>query len=347
MSKKLNIEYVRETVSSFGYELISDYKGVNDIIRVRNEKGEEYNVRFSHIREGSQPENRVIKKTQDEVKLEFSSFGYLLMSEYKSNNARVDVMCVNGHIYKTSRAEFTRGGGRCRICDIGLRASRGEKIVISTLSGNGDIINDLKREVTVLIGDEKHRFDFMFSINGDKYALEVDGEFHYKDKSYFFKEDGEIEVKKRLDRDAKKDMYCKNNNISMIRVQYSAYTSEEDFFNRLNDSLPVELKRIQLNDPKRSEIAEYALTHSYEDTGRNFNVNKNTVLRYFRLVYGKTKQEYIYDEYKDDIVEYYIHHSMKEVMDKFPMIEKSRIPIYFKQVHGMTKSQYIKANKEG
>ena len=98
--------------------------------------------------------------------------------------------------------------------------SKGEKLIASILE---DL--NIKFETEKTFADLKHksflRFDFYFvSENGHKFAIEFDGQQHYKAINFF---GGQKAFEELQYRDLLKDTYCKNNNITLIRFKEINY----------------------------------------------------------------------------------------------------------------------------
>lgn len=109
MSKKFTQEEVAQYFKEHGYELLSEYKNVNSKVKVRNAKGEDYNVKLAKFKLGQRPERKVVKFTQEEVAQYFKKHGYELLSEYKGNSKKVRIKNSKGSIYDITIASFKKG----------------------------------------------------------------------------------------------------------------------------------------------------------------------------------------------------------------------------------------------
>ena len=79
---KFTQEEVAQYFKGYGYTLLSDYKGANEKVKIRNKKGEVYEVTLNGFKQGHRPENRLGDRyTQDEVANYFKERGYTLLSE--------------------------------------------------------------------------------------------------------------------------------------------------------------------------------------------------------------------------------------------------------------------------
>ena len=104
---------------------------------------------------------------------------------------------INGHVTSCGCKKMSAGEGKIKECLIDL---------------NIKYIQEYK------LKNSKQKFDFYlpdFNI-----AIEYDGEQHFKPVNFF---GGEKGFKKCQERDIKKNKYCKNNNIQLIRIPYTDF----------------------------------------------------------------------------------------------------------------------------
>ena len=140
---------------------------------------------------------------------------YLILGEY--NNSQIKILIKHniqecGHKYEATPNNFLRGN-RCPICHL----SKGEYQI-------SKILKQYRIDYTAefLFDDCKNilklPFDFVIHKNGQLYALiEFDGEQHYKKTGWSKPGD---KLKRTMINDKIKDEYCKNNNISLLRIPY-------------------------------------------------------------------------------------------------------------------------------
>lgn len=127
--------------------------------------------------------------------------------------------CGNYHIVEQSDL---RSG---KVSSCGCLNSKGEYKINHLLQENNILFiqqytfDDLKTEDNI-----KYKFDFaIFQDNKLKYLIEYDGEQHFNPKCQF---GNNVEsYYKIVERDNIKNLYCKNNNIPLIRIPYTQYNN--------------------------------------------------------------------------------------------------------------------------
>lgn len=115
----------------------------------------------------------------------------------------------------TYTADKLLHGGKCPSCNTPL----GESLVFDFLKNNGyKFKRQFRIDISKLFGRRKLRVDFMVFIEDRRYAIEVNGEQHYRHISLFHAEDEFIEQQIR---DNEVRNWCKNNNVKLIEIRYS------------------------------------------------------------------------------------------------------------------------------
>ena len=217
--------FEEELKEKFGNEYIleSEYVNADTKVDIRHHKCNYlWSVRASDIlnKNFTCPKcNGVAKKTNEiflkEVK-EITGDEYTFLEEYINNKTKIKVRhnCekCNNYEYSVSPNRFL-SGDRCPKC----KQSRGEKKISEFL----DSYNIVYKE-QVKFSNCRHiknlSFDFQIFYDDDTFILiEYDGEQHFKPSF------GEKENRKQIERDKKKDMYCKENNIKLIRIKYTDF----------------------------------------------------------------------------------------------------------------------------
>lgn len=288
MTKKFTQEEVAQYFKEQGYTLLSEYKGANEKVSVRNLKGEEFEVSFHNFKGGRRPERyRRGGLNPDIVEDLFKVEGYSVTSPYISSRGKLEVICPGRHSWKVSYNNFSKGR-RCPECNtisgVG-HMSIGEQLVFSVLRTNKSLLTDIRREVVVYIGDVLHRFDFMFVYNSQHYAIEYDGEQHYGKNNWY---------PSPYKKDKEKDKYCNDNNISLIRVPYTISTlpSVTSYIgNYLGITLNIPKSRF---NPTINDVVSYYLNHTIKETSDKYSLNYKTITKYFKIVYSVCKTEYIH-----------------------------------------------------
>lgn len=154
----------------------------------------------------------------NEVKEYIESFNYKLLSDYyKNNTTYIKVECEKGHKYTTTYGAF-KNGNRCPYCN----QSKGEYKIKKFFKNNNMIYNEQKRFEDCRF---KKPLPFDFYLPQYNILIEYDGEFHYKISRY---EDGFDKFINTKIRDTVKNIYCKNNDIKLIRIPYWEYDNIEE-----------------------------------------------------------------------------------------------------------------------
>ena len=152
---------------------------------------------------------------------------YELVSEYINNSSKVSIKHLKcGRIFEMKPTDFLYGH-RCPKCNSDKYKNENEIEEILKELG-------LKYEREVKIGCTHIRelpFDFKIWINDTKFILlEYDGEFHYK-PIY-----GEEYLKKQKENDKIKDDFCKENNITLLRISYLEKENKKEIIKRSTTS---------------------------------------------------------------------------------------------------------------
>jgi very-short-patch-repair endonuclease len=118
--KKLDYNYIYDYILEFGCKLISEeYKGCNEIIKIRCDKGHIYETTWSIFKSGRRCNvcyPKIDKYTFEFVKQYFEDQGCVLLStEYKKNKLPLHYICVCGNEAYTNFYDF-KNGTRCKKC---------------------------------------------------------------------------------------------------------------------------------------------------------------------------------------------------------------------------------------
>lgn len=196
--------------------LLSEYKGVKEQVTIKNlDCGHIYNACANNILQGSGcPICHGMKDTNKftEQLNELYPGEYIVLGNYVNNRTRILIRHKCGYEWYVIPKDILRKF-RCPECN----RSYGEKLV-------GEILNQLqipfKKECSFpnLSDKKKLRFDFVCSYNNQTYAIEVDGEQHYKEKNHLNDRKGFHYLHNH---DLMKNDYCKNNSIKLLRIPYN------------------------------------------------------------------------------------------------------------------------------
>lgn len=182
---KKSIEEIRNSIESYGYELISKYyNNVYDKLLLKCPEGHEFCASYHNWQKGTRCPicNGGVRLDFDEVKASFLLNGYKLMTnEYINSEQILHLICPNGHDYYVNFNNWKHKGSRCTLCS-GIGRSNQEQELCEFLSS---FISDVKVNVKNLI--PLYELDIVMS--SVKVAIEYCGlywhsELHGKDKKY-------------------------------------------------------------------------------------------------------------------------------------------------------------------
>lgn len=221
------------------FELLSEYKGQKEKIKVRHKKCDKVFLvnsnNFINKKSGcphcakNNKKNHIIFSEEIEA---LENGEYSLIGEYKNSKIPTEIKHNKcGNIFLMSRAKFI-SGQRCAIC----KESKGETKIRKFLTAN-----NIKFERQVRFKDcrgAKYPLAFDFAIkHNDKIIclIEFDGEQHFHPVN-FYGIDMEKAKKNHLltkNNDRIKDIYCKNNNIKLIRIPYFEIDNIEEILSKM------------------------------------------------------------------------------------------------------------------
>ena len=118
MSKKYNINHVKENFETYDYTLVSnEYINAHSKLESICPNGHKYDVSFTKWLSGSRClcENNKVKLDIDYIRSEFEERGFVLLSEEYKNNMKLDYVCPNGHKHAIRWDHFKSGHG-CPYC---------------------------------------------------------------------------------------------------------------------------------------------------------------------------------------------------------------------------------------
>ena len=227
-----NIKEYIENKSGSGYKLLSENDGEFNVKRkleIKCNKGHNYKTDFNHFYSGKRCPYCSMRflKTTDYFKQEvYDLVGdeYTVVGEYVQAKELIEIHhSICKETFKVSPDSFLRGT-RCTVCN----ESKGETRIRNYLNGKNIYF---KKEYTfeglVGVGGNPLRFDFAIFNNGELIQLiEYDGEFHYK-KYYEDQNFEETQI-----HDERKNQYCKENNIPLLRIPYWEFGNIESILDK-------------------------------------------------------------------------------------------------------------------
>ena len=130
---------------------------------------------------------------------------------------KLTLQCHCGEFYDIGFSKFKQGYGRsCPICSKSI--STGELEVKTVLENINSVF---KQEHYIKYNGQGMYFDFVVCDGKTiKYAIEYDGEQHFKPVDFFGGEDGFKETKRR---DKIKNEYCMEKKIPLLRIPYTEF----------------------------------------------------------------------------------------------------------------------------
>lgn len=139
----------------------------------------------------------------------------------------VSIKCQYNHIFKIKLKSIKKGKW-CPYCPK-KNESKGERIIRKYLEEK-NISFRPQKSFRNLRGKKKLKFDFGYDKKLPKFCIEYDGKQHFEQNSFF---------NSNLKYDIKKNLYCQQNNISLLRIDYkqneqNIYQLLDSFFSKIN-----------------------------------------------------------------------------------------------------------------
>lgn len=230
-SNALLYEDVKQHIESKGCKLISnEYINNETPLEIQCPCLNTYFVMYRDFKSKKRYKCPTCNKRQtqsyEDVRAFIESKGCQLISkEYINNSTPLDIMCKCGCPFKRKYNNFK--DSKQYYCNKCTTQSKGEEKIIQILSEN---------KVRYIY---QHKFDnckfkkvltFDFFLPEYNILIEYDGRQHYEISEFFGGLDEFIRVKIR---DTVKDMYCKENNIKLIRIPYWEYKNLKKHFTKI------------------------------------------------------------------------------------------------------------------
>lgn len=227
---------VKLFIENLGFKLLSkEYKNNDSPLKVKcNNCNHIFYPTLHNLKSGSGCPNCYSKNRGKsniipyEERLNYvKKYNYKLLTpkeKYIDGEHKVKLKCPKGHVYHARLHDFYIGN-RCPIC----KESKGERKIEKYFKNNN--INYIKQ---YKFEDCKFKRQLPFDFYLPKYNLliEYDGKQHFILSNHFGGYEGFIDTKIR---DTIKDIYCKNNNIELLRIPYYEFNNIENIIsNKLN-----------------------------------------------------------------------------------------------------------------
>lgn len=153
-------------------------------------------------------------------KIHYDKYDYSLV-DYKNVTSNVKIICPKHGIFLQTPSSHLRGYG-CQIC----KNSKGEEKIFDYLKNNNI---KFEREKRFIDCRDILPLPFDFYIPSHNICIEFDGIQHFRQNTYFFKTNL-VDVQKH---DNIKNIYCKENNISLYRFNYKELNKIEKKLNNI------------------------------------------------------------------------------------------------------------------
>lgn len=116
MAVKLSPDFVRQFFELQGYTLLEDYKNARQKLEFICPNGHQHSMLWNSFQYGRRCGFCAgLYVSPDFVRQSFADIGYELLSEYRSNQQKLDFICSKGHKHSISWNSFQRGN-RCGVC---------------------------------------------------------------------------------------------------------------------------------------------------------------------------------------------------------------------------------------
>lgn len=230
--------------SNSDLELISDvYNGCFSKLKLKCSCGNVFEQNFAHIKTKLNNNKKLLcpkcmkemandsfRLFEEEINLKIKNhYGYqkFIICDFdnytnrRGKNIFKHTTC--GHEFKTSLSNLLNGEKLCPECE--SKHSKGVWKILRYLD-----INNIKYEMEKTFSNCKYEkvLPFDFYLPDYNCCIEYDGEQHYRPVGWY---GGEENLKITQIRDNIKNEYCKNNNISLLRIKYN----EVDKINKILD----------------------------------------------------------------------------------------------------------------
>ena len=224
-NKKHSQEFIKELVESRGYTLLTPYVNKRTKLKLMCPNGHIHEIRLDSFQSGSGCKQCMIENMKNDIQYvtrQIEKRGFKLLSKYNGNNKPITLQCKKGHIFDSTFDIIVNNNGGCPICN----ESKGERIITTYLNNN-----NIKFK-------PQHRFDnckFYYKLPFDFYLpqyntlIEFDGIQHFEIVKHFGGLDAFID---RKIRDTVKNIYCKENNIKLIRIPYWEINNIDKIINK-------------------------------------------------------------------------------------------------------------------
>jgi len=238
-NKLLSPILVKEYVEKEGYHLCSKYSSAKEKMWFMCPNKHVYESTWDSFKSGhrcricSLEKGRQFKRSKILAKM--SNFlekeGIVVYNhKYEHHKTKFWALCPQGHKFETCW-KYLQRGIKCPVCSKETTISYGEKRLGEILHTifPGEVIKSQDNMVFL----KKQKVDF--SIRRLSLAFEYDGIQHYQPITFgiFDNKQAEINFEEQKERDRRKDILCKCNNIVLIRFRYNEEMTIKSVFKRI------------------------------------------------------------------------------------------------------------------
>jgi len=173
------------------------------------------------------------------IEVESKSGCKLLSTEYERSIAKLEIQCSCKRIFRTSYNKFQNGQTRCKICS--KKESNGEYVIRKWLEENNIYFEQEKKFNDCRNPISKRELPFDFYLKKYDIIIEFDGKQHFEPSNFHNKNSTIEEMNKNLriiqNHDNIKNIYCKDNNIKLLRIPYFKFSKIGNVLNNLKTTL--------------------------------------------------------------------------------------------------------------
>ena len=208
-------------------EILGEYVNNRTKVKVRCKKdGYEWEVRPKELLRGNGcPKcSNHIQLTHEEFidRMKKANNNIEILGEYVNNGTKIKCRCkIDGYEWSATPNNLLNGSG-CPKCS----SSKGEKRIAKYLDNNNI---EYREQYKFNNCKFKKCLPFDFYIPSLNTIIEYDGRQHYEIVEWFGGLDGFVDTKIR---DIVKTLYCKENNIKLIRIPYWDFDNIEEILDR-------------------------------------------------------------------------------------------------------------------
>ncbi|MCO0600952.1 hypothetical protein NGI46_26920 [Peribacillus butanolivorans] len=218
-NQRLPYEVVKTLVESIGWTLLSrSYEGNSKKLHMKCEKGHDVFTNLNNVRNGKRCKKcsgLESPSLEERISVFFNLNLDLIEKEYKNGNTPLKYKCLECGYFGDKTWKSARNGFGCLACS---PSSIGEERIANWLK-----LNNIPHKRQFRIAECRNKktlpFDFAILNKEDQLVklIEFDGEQHFTARDYF---GGEKAFIKRQENDKIKDIFCLNNNLSLLRISF-------------------------------------------------------------------------------------------------------------------------------